>query len=508
MVFNFHPPHIIYGQIGLYNLADDRLKESVCTNIVEFLENIPIFIAKEKEVMKLTEQVPQNIKGVCFMGAINKWKVGVLGFQHVLAMYAGAVIVPLIVGPAIGMNAQQLAYLISIDLFTCGIATLLQVIGGRHFGIKLPVILGCTFTAVAPMIAIGKLEGISAIYGAIIVSGLVVMALSQFVGRILKFFPPVVTGSVVLIIGVSLIPVAMNNAAGGVGSKGFGSLENLALASATFLLIILINRLSKGYIRAISVLLSLIGGTVLAGMMGLVDVTPVKEASWFHFVQPFYFGVPEFHLSAILTMSIVAIVSMIESTGVFLALSDICEKELKANDIKKGLRAEGLAVMIGGIFNSFPYTSFSQNVGLVALTKVKTRNVVIAAGGLLMLLGLVPKIAALTTIIPISVLGGAMVPMFGMVIASGVKMLSAVDFTQNENLLIVACSVGIGLGTAVVPMVFGQLPDSVRLLVENGIVIGSLIAIFLNLVFNFKSMNINEQERMEQLKTEASAEVL
>ncbi|MED2971996.1 nucleobase:cation symporter-2 family protein [Fictibacillus sp. B-59209] len=442
------------------------------------------------------------------MAALKNWKVGVLGLQHVLAMYAGAVIVPLIVGPAIGMNAQQLAYLISIDLFTCGIATLLQVIGGKHFGIKLPVILGCTFTAVAPMIAIGKLEGITAIYGAIIASGLVVMVLSQFVGKILKFFPPIVTGSVVLIIGVSLIPVAMNNAAGGLGSKGFGSLENLSLASFTFVLIILINRFSKGYVRAISVLLSLIAGTVLASFMGLVDVTPVKDASWFHLVQPFYFGVPEFHFSAILTMSIVAIVSMIESTGVFLALSDICDRELKPEDIKKGLRAEGLAVMIGGVFNSFPYTSFSQNVGLVALTKVKTRNVVMAAGGLLLILGLLPKIAALTTIIPTAVLGGAMVPMFGMVIASGVKMLSQADFSNNENLLIVACSVGIGLGTAVVPMVFSQLPDSVRLLVENGIVIGSLTAILLNLVFNFKSMNINEQERMEQLKSDASAEAL
>lgn len=298
------------------------------------------------------------------MAQLKTWKVGVLGLQHVLAMYAGAVIVPLIVGPAIGMNAQQLAYLISIDLFTCGIATLLQVIGGRHFGIRLPVILGCTFTAVAPMIAIGKLEGITAIYGAIIASGLVVMVLSQFVGKILKFFPPVVTGSVVLIIGVSLIPVAMNNAAGGLGSKGFGSLENLALASFTFLLIILINRFSRGYVRAISVLLSLIAGTVLASVMGLVDVTPVKDASWFHMVQPFYFGMPEFHVSAILTMSIVAIVSMIESTGVFLALGDICDRKLESRDIKKGLRAEGFAIVIGGIFNSFPIRPSHRTLGL------------------------------------------------------------------------------------------------------------------------------------------------
>ncbi|MBX9973756.1 nucleobase:cation symporter-2 family protein [Cytobacillus firmus] len=442
------------------------------------------------------------------MEKLNPWKVGTLGFQHVLAMYAGAVIVPLIVGPAIGLTAQQLAYLISIDLFTCGIATLLQVIGGRHFGIRLPVILGCTFTAVGPMIAIGNLQGITAIYGAIIASGIIVMILSQFMSKIMRFFPPVVTGSVVAIIGVSLIPVAMNNAAGGLGSPEYGSAQNLFLAAFTLVLIILMNRFFKGYMRAISVLLSLVAGTITAYFMGLVSFDEVSQASWFHVVQPFYFGFPTFNASAILTMTLVAIVSMIESTGVFLALGDVCERKLDSKDIKKGLRAEGLAVVIGGIFNAFPYTSFSQNVGLVALTKVKTRNVVIAAGVILMVLGLLPKVAALTTIIPMAVLGGAMIPMFGMVISSGIRMLSVVDFSKNENLLIVACSIGIGLGSAVVPQIFESLPTSARLLVENGIVLGSITAILLNLVFNYKDLNISESERIEQLKGDHSAKAI
>ncbi|MCM3091702.1 purine permease [Cytobacillus sp. AMY 15.2] len=423
-------------------------------------------------------------------------------------MYAGAVIVPLIVGPAIGLTAQQLAYLISIDLFTCGIATLLQVIGGKHFGIKLPVILGCTFTAVGPMIAIGNLQGITAIYGAIISSGIIVMILSQFMSKIMRFFPPVVTGSVVAIIGVSLIPVAMNNAAGGLGSSDYGSAKNLFLAAFTLVLIILMNRFFKGYMKAISVLLSLVAGTIAAYFMGLVSFAEVSQASWFHVVQPLYFGFPTFNASAILTMTLVAIVSMIESTGVFLALGDVCERKLDSKDIKKGLRAEGLAVVIGGIFNAFPYTSFSQNVGLVALTKVKTRNVVIAAGVILMILGLLPKVAALTTIIPMAVLGGAMIPMFGMVISSGIRMLSVVDFSKNENLLIVACSIGIGLGSAVVPQIFESLPTSARLLVENGIVLGSITAILLNMVFNYKELNISESERIEQLKGDHSAELI
>jgi xanthine permease len=442
------------------------------------------------------------------MEKLGAWKVGTLGLQHVLAMYAGAVIVPLIVGPAIGMTPEQLAYLISIDLFTCGIATLIQVIGGRHFGIKLPVILGCTFTAVGPMIAIGNLQGITAIYGAIIASGIIVVILAQFMSKVMKFFPPVVTGSVVTIIGVSLIPVAMNNAAGGQGSESFGNPENLFLALLTLVIIIVLNRFFTGFARAISVLLALVIGTVVASFMNMVNFTAVYDASWFHMVQPFYFGVPTFNISAILTMTLVAIVSMIESTGVFLALGDVCDRKLGSKDIKKGLRAEGLAVAIGGIFNAFPYTTFSQNVGLVALTKVKTRNVVIAAGAMLMILGLLPKVAALTTIIPTAVLGGAMIPMFGMVIASGIKMLSTVDFRRNENSLIVACAIGIGLGAAVVPVMFGQLPDNIRLLVENGIVIGSVTAIVLNLVFNYKELHYSEEERYEQMKGDHSAEII
>ncbi|KPC71106.1 xanthine permease [Thermoactinomyces vulgaris] len=418
------------------------------------------------------------------MGKLNGWKISFLGFQHVLAMYAGAVVVPLIVGGALKMNPEQLAYLISIDLFTCGIASLLQVIGGRYFGVKLPVILGCTFTAVPPMITIGQLEGLPAIYGSIIASGLIVTLIAQFFNHIMRLFPPVVIGSVITTIGVSLIPVAMNNMAGGQGSPTFGQWENLFLGLLTLLSVILLNRFGKGFIQSISVLLAMVIGTITAWFMGLVDLSHVADASWFRIVQPFYFGVPEFHVSSIITMSLVAIVSMIESTGVFMALADICDENLEGERVKKGLRAEGLAIMIGGLFNSFPYTSFSQNVGLVALSKVKSRAVVIAAGIILIVLGLLPKVAAVTTIIPNAVLGGAMIPMFGMVIVSGIRALATIDFKQTQNLLIVACSVGMGLGTSVVPAIFKDLPDMIRVVVENGIVLGSLTAIVLNIIFN------------------------
>lgn len=416
---------------------------------------------------------------------LRKSQTFFLGLQHVLAMYAGAVIVPIIVGSSLNLTTMQIAYLIGADLLTSGIATLLQVWRNRFFGIGLPVVLGCTFTAVFPMIAIGKELGLGAIYGAIITSGLIVFIISHWFGKLVRFFPPVVTGSIVTVIGVTLVPVAMNNLAGGLGSPDFGSVMNLSLGFAVLAFILILNRLFKGYIQAISVLLGLIVGTIAAFFLGMVDFTPVAEATWAHIPQPFYFGLPTFHASAILTMTIVAMVSMVESTGVFLALGEICNRKLTPQDLAHGYRAEGLASIIGGIFNSFPYTTFSQNVGLVELSKVRKTTVIVVCGIMLVVLGLVPKFAALATIIPTSVLGGAMVAMFGMVCAAGIRMLGKADLTDSNTMLIAACSITLGLGVTVTPNLFAQFPSSVRILLESGIVVGALTAVVLNILFNY-----------------------
>lgn len=414
----------------------------------------------------------------------NPLKLASLGIQHVLAMYAGAVIVPLIVGGALGLTVEQLTYLVSIDIMMCGIATLLQVWKNKFFGIGLPVVLGCTFTAVGPMITIGGNYGITSIYGAILVSGVFVMLVATFFGKLVKFFPPVVTGSVVTIIGLTLIPVAMNNMAGGQGSPDFGSTENVLLSFGTLLIILVLYKFSKGFMRAISILIGIVVGTIAAFMLGKVDFSAVGEASFFHMPQPFYFGMPTFDIIPILTMILVAMVSLVESTGVYFALGDITDKKIKDKDLERGYRAEGLAIFFGGIFNAFPYTTFSQNVGLIQLSGVKSKNVIYVAGAFLVILGLVPKIGALTTVIPEAVLGGAMLAMFGMVVASGIKMLSKVDFNSQENLLIIACSVGLGLGVTFVPDLFANLPENIRIITESGIVVGSLTAIILNIVFN------------------------
>ncbi|MFP4976463.1 nucleobase:cation symporter-2 family protein [Paenibacillus sp. CN-4] len=413
---------------------------------------------------------------------LSKQKIFALGLQHVLAMYAGAVAVPLIVGGALGLNATQMAYLIAADLFTCGLATLLQVMGTKYFGSGLPVVLGCTFTAVGPLIAIASASNLATAYGAIILSGLFVCLAAPLYGRLLRFFPTIVTGSVVTIIGLSLIPVAMNNVAGGQGSADFGQPRNLLLALITLLVILAVNRLAKGFLKAVSVLVGLVAGTAAAYAMGIVSFASVGEASWVSVARPFYFGMPEFSLTAVLTMIIVNIVSMVESSGVYFAVGRATDQKVEPKQVVNGLRSEGLAIMLGGIFNAFPYTAFSQNVGLISLTKVKTRNVIIAAGVIMVGLGLLPKLAALTTVVPNAVLGGAMIVMFGSVAASGMSILSEVDLRKDGNLLIAACSIAVGLGSATLPQIFDQLPEFARMLLQNGIVSGSLTAIVLNLV--------------------------
>ncbi|TYR79988.1 purine permease [Priestia megaterium] len=437
---------------------------------------------------------------------MNNGKVLSLGLQHVLAMYGGAIIVPLIVGGALGLTQQQLTYLVAIDLFMCGVATLLQVWKNRFFGIGLPVVLGCTFTAVGPMIAIGGSYGVSAIYGSIITAGLLVVILAKYLGKLVRFFPPIVTGSVVTIIGITLIPVAMKDLAGGEGSQDFGDLSNLALGFGVLVLIIVLYRFTTGFMRSVSVLVGLIAGTIVASFMGKVNFSGVSEEAWVHIPHFFYFGAPTFNITAILTMFLVLMVGIVESTGVYFAVSDICKTKVDEKDLANGYRAEGLAITLGGLFNAFPYTAYSQNVGLLQLSGVRTRNVIFAASGILIVLGFIPKIAAVTTIIPSSVLGGAMVAMFGMVISSGIKILSEVDLAKQENLLIIACSVGMGLGVTVVPDLFAKLPQSVQILTGNGIVAGSFTAIVLNIVFNM--IKVPEHKQTKQMAASLNEEAV
>lgn len=417
-------------------------------------------------------------------------KSAVLGLQHLLAMYAGAVAVPLLIGTGLGFNEAQMTYLISIDIFMCGIATLLQLTVNKFFGIGLPVVLGCAIQAVAPLILIGQTRGIGTVYGSIIAAGIFVVLISGFFSKVEKLFPSIVTGTVITTIGLTLIPVAVTKMGGGnASSKSFGDPSDLLLAFVTIGLILAIQVFGRGFVRSIAVLVGLVGGTILAALLGKVDLSAIGHAPMFHVPQPFYFGTPKFELFSILLMIIISIVSMVESTGVYFALGDIVGKEVKEDDLKRGYRAEGLAVILGGLFNTFPYTGFSQNVGLVQLSGIKNRRPIYFSAIFLVILGLFPKIGALAQVIPESVLGGGMLVMFGMVAVQGMKMLSKVDFNDERNLLIIAISIGFGLGFNSVPTLFAKLPETVQMFTGNGIVMSSLSAIILNLIFHGYNRN-------------------
>ena len=411
-------------------------------------------------------------------------QAAILGLQHLLAMYSGSILVPIMIAGALGYSAEQLTYLISTDIFMCGIATLLQLQLNKYFGIGLPVVLGVAFQSVAPLIIIGQSHGSGAMFGALIASGIYVVLIAGIFSKIANLFPSVVTGSVITTIGLTLIPVAIGNMGNNVDKP---TAQSLILAAVTVLIILLINIFTKGFIKSISILIGLIVGTGIAGAMGLVDLTPVAQAPLVHVPTPFYFGAPKFEFSSIVMMCIIATVSLVESTGVYLALSDITKNEIDSTHLRNGYRAEGLAVLLGGIFNTFPYTGFSQNVGLVKLSGIKTRLPIYYAAGFLILLGLLPKFGALAQIIPSPVLGGAMLVMFGFVSVQGMQILARVDFEHSEhNFLIAAISISAGVGLNGSSL-FNSLPTSLQMFFSNGIVMASLIAIVLNAILNRKN---------------------
>lgn len=475
-------------------------------------------------------------------------RLGTLGLQHVLVMYGGAVAVPLIVGRALQLSPEDVAYLISADLFVCGIVTIIQSLGvSRYCGIRLPVMMGVTFASVGPMVSMAAMtpgvEGARLIFGSIIGAGIVAFLLAPLMGRLLKFFPPVVTGTIILVIGVTLMRVginwvfgnpfgptapklvdpahaewlvAMKNLAAEAGSalpplpEGlvlgatrpnplYAQPGQIALAAVVLISILLIARFGRGILANVAVLAGIVIGCVLAAILGLMHFEGVAKAGWIEIVTPLRFGMPIFDPVLILTMSLVMVVVMIESTGMFLALGEMTSKEISRERLTAGLRVDGIGTVIGGLFNTFPYTSFSQNVGLVGVTGVKSRYVCVMGGAIMIVLGIVPKMGALVEAVPTFVLGGAGLVMFGMVAATGVRILSTVDFrTSRNNLFIVAVALGFGLIPLIAPNYLLWLPHGIHPLIESGIVLASAAAVLLNAFFN--GVDAGEEASIEAAK--------
>lgn len=412
-----------------------------------------------------------------------------LALQHLLAAYASLVVTPLIVAGALGWSDSDLTYLISAALVASGICTIIQCVGiGKNcIGIRLPVVQGTTIAAVPALISIGNSSSMQAMFGATIVAGALAFLIAKRWSRMLRFFPPVVVGTVITAIGISLFPVAVMWMSGG---AGFGAqavtASDMGLAFFSLATVLLVMRFGSGLLERSAILIGLLAGCVLALFLGELETRAVVTAPWFGAVLPFAYGLPVFEWPAITAMTLVMLVTMIESTGDYFAIGAICDKPVAQPDIAAGLRAEGIGTMIGGIMNSFPFTTFSQNTGVLRLSGVRSRWVVATTGGLMIVLGFLPKLAALVSMIPTPVLGGCALVMFGSIAATGINILRSVNMDDNGNLLTVCVSLGSAMLVIANPIYFAVLPPSLNMVLANAITLAGVCAVGVNALFRLR----------------------
>ncbi|WP_067544433.1 solute carrier family 23 protein [Nocardia crassostreae] len=376
----------------------------------------------------------------------------VFGIQHVLIMYTGCVTVPLVFGAAAGLDKSVVAMLISADLLVAGAITVVQSLGlGKFAGAKLPIITGATFVAMSPMILIAKEYGLPAVYGSMLLGGLLGLALAWPFAMIVRFFPPLVTGTVLTVVGISLIGVA---------------------------------------------------GVLIAIPMGLVKLDGVGATAWLGTPHPFYFGAPEFPITAVVAMRIVMAVVFAESTASMLALGEITGKKVGRADIARGLAGDGLSAVLAGVFNSFIDTVFNQNVGAVAQTRVYSRYVTAVSGGLLILLGVVPRFGAFVAAVPKPVVGGVGLVLFATIAVIGIDTLRKADLTDRVNLTIIAVAIGIGLVPVLTKGMFDKFPSAAEILLNSGITLAAATAFALNLLFNHTKLGDLARGAMGSAPTE------
>ncbi|MGU3432320.1 uracil-xanthine permease family protein [Actinomycetes bacterium M1A6_2h] len=407
-----------------------------------------------------------------------------LALQHVFLSYSGMVTVPLLIGAALGFSAADIALLISANLLVSGIATILQTVGFPGVGARLPIVMGSTFTAITPAILIGEQYGITAVFGATIVSGIATVLLAPSFGKFVHLFPPLVTGTVIAVIGFSLVPSAANlitrDSVDHSTSTGIG----LALTAGVVVVIVAIEKFAPASIGRFSVLLGLVIGTAVACVLGMVNLDAFDAIESAAVPNPLAFGWPTFVPAAIVAMLIVQIVNMVESTGDTLAVGDIVGRGNDGATVTKALRADGLATVVAGAFTSFPIVTFGQSVGLVSVTRVLSRWVVLLAGILLAAMAFFPPLGAVAATVPGPVLGAVGFVMFATVGSVGLKILRDADLGHGRNLLIVAVSFGLGIMPVGAPDLYAPLPPILRTVFDSGIAAAGICAFTLNLVFN------------------------
>ncbi|EGG76558.1 Putative purine permease ygfU [Gluconacetobacter sp. SXCC-1] len=405
----------------------------------------------------------------------------IYALQHVMVLYAGAVAVPLILATALHFSAADTSILVCASLATSGIATLIQVLGLPHIGSRLPAIQATSFVCLPPLLTISQNYGLPAAFGAAIAAGLITLVAAPVAGWALRAFTPIVISMVVLSIGLSLIPVSVNwSIAGG---DGMGTGSSTAVAVGTAALILLFQRFLPGYLRSAAILAGIAVMTLLLGLSGHADWTPLYHAAWVGWIQPFHFGLPRFHLAPVLVMVLTMSVTLVETTGNCLILTKALDLPNSHGRLVNAFRADGLSTMIGGIFCGAPYTTFSQNTGLILLSGVASRFVVAAAGVLLIVLGACPKLGALISCVPLPVLGGASFFMFGMISVAGIQQIQTVDLRRDGNAITLAVGLGVSLLPVIRPDLFATLPPSVQLFATNGTVLCGVTCLVVQSVF-------------------------
>ncbi|MFI9506611.1 nucleobase:cation symporter-2 family protein [Nocardia sp. NPDC052566] len=408
------------------------------------------------------------------------------GIQHVLIMYTGCITVPLVFGAAVGLDRATVGLLISADLLVAGLITLVQSLGlGKLAGVRLPIICGATFVGLNPMVLIAKQYGLDAVYGSMLVGGVIGIALAWPFAKVVRLFPPLVTGTVLTVVGVSLIGVAGGLIVGAdPKAPSFASPGNIGLAAVVVLVAVGFICVGRGVWSQLGVLIALVVGILIAVPMGLVQTAGIGDAAWAGVPQPFHFGAPQFPITAVVAMSIVMAVVFAESTASMLAVSEITGKPIGKADLARGLIGDGLSGVLGGIFTAFIDTIFNQNVGSVAATRVFSRYVTATSGVILVVLGVVPKIGAVVAAVPKPVIGGVGLVLFATVAVVGVNTLRRADLSDRINATIAAAAIGVGLLPEMVHGMFTKFPTSAQILLTSGVTLGAGTAFALNLLFN------------------------
>lgn len=404
-----------------------------------------------------------------------------LGIQHLLAMFLSTAALPIVIARAIGLGAADTTFILQMALLVAGVATIVQAYPIGPMGARLPIVMGTSAIFVAPLIDVGSQFGLAAIFGAVIVAAPVEVLIGYFIDDVRGLFPPLVTGIVVMLVGLTLIPVAMDYSAGGPGAATYGNLENIGLAALVFLIAIGLNQFFDGFLKMVSVLIAVVVGYLAAIPLGLLDLSGVASAGWISIPMPLSYGVA-FEPSAILVVAFAYIITAIETIGDVSGTTESVGRDPEGRELKGGLVADGVMSAVAGVFNAFPNTSFSQNVGLISFTGVASRYVVALCGGMLVVLGFVPKVAALIAAMPNPVLGGAAIVLFGMIFSVGIRIVTRGVVLSQRNLTIIATSITLGLGVEMRPDVLSSLPSEVQLLAGSGLIAGGVTAVVLNVV--------------------------